>query len=92
MKVVVRYLAQLKQAAGRASEAVEVEAPCPAHELVARLAERHGPPLRPLLLTPAGRLQPTVLVFVGDQQVGAGQERLLRDGDELTLLTPIAGG
>jgi molybdopterin converting factor small subunit len=92
MKVRVRYLAQLKQAAGLGAETVELEGPCAAREFVANLAERHGGPLRGLLLTPGGQVQPTILIFVGDEQVAAGASEALRDGDEVTLLSPIAGG
>jgi molybdopterin converting factor small subunit len=90
MKVAVRYLAQLKQAAGLAREEVDVEAACPVGWLAASLAERHGQPLRGLLLDAHGAVQPTILLIAGDEQVGPAAE--LRDGDELTLLTPIPGG
>ena len=92
MKVAVRYVAQLRRAAGVAGEEVALEAPCRAHELVARLARGHGPPLHDLLLDAQGRVQPTILVFVGDEQVRAAQDVTLRDGDVVTLLSPVAGG
>lgn len=92
MKVAVRYLAQLKPAAGGLGEQVEVPSPCSVEELLAHLAHRHGPALRDLLLDAAGRRQPTILVFVGDVQVAPGEPAQLRDGDVLTLLSPMAGG
>jgi molybdopterin converting factor small subunit len=87
--ITVRYLGQVKQAAGRGSEAVEAEAGWTVGELLARQA-RARPALAPLLLTPAGRVQPALLVFVGDTQVGP--ETPLRDGAEVTVLSPMAGG
>jgi molybdopterin converting factor small subunit len=92
MRVAVHYLAQLKQAAGVAAEPVELDGPCGIADLVARLAERHGEPLRHLLLGADGRLQPTILLFVGEQQVGPEDRVELRDGDVVTLLSPVAGG
>jgi molybdopterin converting factor small subunit len=89
MIVTVRYLAQLKQAAGQSAEQVSLDATCTVAELIALLAQRHAP-LHHVLLDEMGRVQPTLLLFVGDEQTEAG--RLLRDGDELTLMTPIAGG
>jgi molybdopterin converting factor small subunit len=89
MIVGVRYLAQLKQAAGRAVEQVSIDARCTVAELAGLLAERHVA-LRSSLLDAAGQVQPTLLIFVGDEQAEPG--RLLRDGDEVTLMTPIAGG
>jgi molybdopterin converting factor small subunit len=92
MHVAVRYLAQLKQAAGSAGEQVEVPSPCSAEELLKHLAQLHGDTLRDLLLDAAGKRQPTILVFVGDVQVAPGDSAQLRDGDVVTLLSPMAGG
>jgi molybdopterin converting factor small subunit len=92
MKVSVRYLAQLKQAAGVGAETVEVGSPCTPRECVGRLAEQHGGELRRLLLGGDGRLNPTVLVFVGDEQVMPDERVLLNDGDVVTVLLPVAGG
>ena len=91
MKVAVRYMAQLRQAAGAACEEVELDRPCGAAELLTRLAERHGRPYRDLLLAAAGGVRPAVLLCVGDEQASAAT-RPLRDGDVLTVLTPMAGG
>ena len=92
VKIAVHYRAQVRQAANAACEQVEVEEPCSVLELLARLADRHGEPLRKLLLDPDGRPQPTVLIFVGDQQVGPGERAELREGDVVTVLSPMAGG
>jgi MoaD family protein len=92
MRVAVKYLAQIKQAAGRASEAVELDEGCSLRDLVRRLAERHGEPLRSLLLGPAGSPHDALLLFVGDEQVRWEVERELRDGDVVTVLAPMAGG
>jgi molybdopterin converting factor small subunit len=92
MRVAVKYLAQVRQAAGCASEAVEVDGGCSAGDLVRRLAERHGEPLRRLLLGPAGAPHDSLLVFVGDEQVRFPAQHRLHDGDVVTVLTPMAGG
>ncbi len=92
MKVTVRYLAQARHAAGVASEQVELDDPCPAAELVLRAAERHGGALKALLLGADGTLQPALLLFVGDEQVGPEAECELKDGDVVTVLSPMAGG
>ena len=91
MRVVVHFLAQLKQAAGVAAEQVEVSAPCPVREFLVGLAQRRGGALQNLLLAADGTLQPTVLVFVDDTQVGP-EDVALHDGAVVTLLSPIAGG
>jgi molybdopterin converting factor small subunit len=92
MKVTVRYLAQLRDAAGRASEQVETGPEATAAQLLRRLAEAHGGRLGRLLLDAAGGAQPALLIFHGDDQVGPEQALALSDGDVLTLLSPMAGG
>jgi molybdopterin converting factor small subunit len=89
MIVGVRYLAQLRRLAGCTAEQIELPDPCTAAGLVAALVDRH-PALQPALVDEHGQVRRTILVFVGDEQ--AGPDRLLGDGDEVTLLTPIAGG
>ena len=83
MIVQVRYMAQLRHAAGRTGEAVESDEGGTIATLVAHLAETR-PALSHVLHSP------TLLVFVGDEQ--ARHEQVLRDGDEILLMTPIAGG
>ena len=83
MIVQVRYLAQLRHAAGRSGEAIEIDEGRTVADLVAHLAESR-PALRNVLHSP------TLLVFVGDEQAPMGHP--LRPGDEIILMTPIAGG
>jgi hypothetical protein len=91
MKLVIRYLAQVKRAAGRAGDEMEVARPCPAGDVVARLAGTE-PALRPLLLDAGGRPQRALLLFLGDEQITSDQVVPRDDGDVLTILTPMAGG
>jgi molybdopterin converting factor small subunit len=90
MKITVCYMAQLKQAADVGSEQVEVGNPCSIQDLAHRLADRHGDGLRKLLFGANGTLQPTNLFFIGDAQAQPSDP--LKDGDVLTVLSPIAGG
>jgi molybdopterin converting factor small subunit len=92
MRISVRYLAQLRQAAGTAGEEVELQTASSARELVTQLAQRRGGDLGRLLLDSDGRLHPTILLFVGDEQVGPEEYTPLKEGDIITLLSPIAGG
>lgn len=89
MNVVVRYLAQLRQIAGRPVDNLALPASCTVGQLVARVAES-SEGLRRVLLDDSGELRSTILVFVGDEQ--AGKDRPLKDGDDVILMTPIAGG
>ena len=89
MNVTVRYHAQIRQAAGRAWEAVEVPDGTTLKGLLAVVAERTAS-LGALLLDEDGNAKPSLLTFVGDRQ--ARGDEVLHDGDEVLLLLPIAGG
>lgn len=83
MIVRVRYLGQLRQAAGRSTEEVEVEDGCTVALLAARISKER-PELCGILSSPA------VLTFVGDEQ--ARHSQVLHEGDEIIFMTPISGG
>lgn len=91
MTVTIRYLAQVRAAVGTATEAIELPGPCSLVELFRTLAERHGPAFGGLLFDVKGSLQPTILLFVNDQQI-TGEAPLVREGDTITVLSPMAGG
>ncbi|HXG10388.1 MAG TPA: MoaD/ThiS family protein [Gemmataceae bacterium] len=92
MKVAVRYLAQLRQAAGCTEEEINLDGPCLLQDLLRQLADRHGEHFRRLLLASADALQPSILLFVGEDQVRWDTPVKLRDGDVITVLSPMAGG
>ena len=87
--VVVRYLAQLRQLAGRADDRLTLAGPCTVADLVRRLASSDDR-LRHVLLDDRGEVRGSILIFIGDDQ--ADRNCLVNDGDEITLMTPIAGG
>ena len=92
MQITVHYMAQLKRLAGVAKESIDVPTPPTLKALLSSLAERHDEALARALLDDAGRPQHALLVFHGDEQIRDDFTRALSDGDELTLLTPMAGG
>lgn len=91
MKIQVHYAAQAREAAGTPTEQIEWAEGCASSDLLVRLAERH-PPLRPLLLNGAGEPSRSVLVFIDDEQVRVAEPRALKDGDVVTIVSPISGG
>jgi MoaD family protein len=92
MKITVKYHAQARQASGTTSEQVELHPPATVGRLLTLLSERHGDPLRRLLLSADGTPCPAILLFVADRQVRGDSSQPLNDGDTLELLPPIAGG
>ncbi len=92
MKVTVKYLAQAREATGRASEEIELDGPTTVGDLVVRLARQHGAAFARMALDASGCPHPSLLVAVGDVQVRAGDARKLAAGETVTLMTPISGG
>ncbi|HEX7901286.1 MAG TPA: MoaD/ThiS family protein [Planctomycetota bacterium] len=88
MSVTVMYAGQARDAAGTASEtAASTSVAALLRELAGRRAS-----LKPFLLRADGTPHPSLLVVVGDEQVRVDDPRPLRDGDVVTVMTPIAGG
>jgi molybdopterin converting factor small subunit len=90
MQVTVHYLAQLRRAAGCSSERLDVEPGLTLGELFRRVARTHDAAFRTLLLGENGKPHASLLVFVGEQP--ADLTGVLCDNDEVTILTPMAGG
>jgi molybdopterin converting factor small subunit len=90
MQVTIHYVAQLRRAADCASEGLEVEAGLTVGELFDRLAALHDQAFRALLLGKDGRPRPSLLTFVGGEP--AAMADVLHEADEVTILTPMAGG
>lgn len=92
MTVQLEYTAQLKRAAGTAREEIAVQEPATLSAVLANAAARHGEDFRRLLLTADGGPQPSLLLFVADAQVPAGDDPEIRPGDVVTIMSPISGG
>lgn len=92
MKVTVEYAAQVKRAAGVASEIVELPPGATLQQLVQTVVSLRGDQLAGVLLADDGGLHPSILVFVGDEQVRGEAARPLREGDTVSFLSPISGG
>jgi molybdopterin converting factor small subunit len=92
MKVTVEYAAQVKKAAGIASEDVEVSEQTTAQDVVRQVARAHGGGLSDLILNGDGNLHPSILLFVGDDQITWDLPASLVDRDVVTILSPVSGG
>jgi molybdopterin converting factor small subunit len=92
--MLVQYTAQLRTVLEKAEEEVELSERCSVAELLTRLASRWHAEAVNLLLTPAGSLQPSLMVVLNSEVVPAGETHKVqvKPGDVVTLLPPIAGG
>lgn len=92
MRLTIEYTAQLRRAAGVSSETLDASPDCTLADLVRSLIDRHGEELRRLLVDSQGRVQRSVLVFLGDEQVAAECSLPMPDGATITFAAPISGG
>ncbi len=94
MKLQVRYTAQLRTVLGQTEEDLELPEGSNLAELLRGLADRCGHDAQAHLLTPTGEPRPSLLMVVNDAAVSAHEAAtvVLKPGDVITLLPPIAGG
>jgi molybdopterin converting factor small subunit len=92
IEVVVHYWAQVRRAAGRASETVEVPASFHVAQLLVHLAQRHGESFRDLVFDDSGQLRRSNLILLGDRAVGEPELQRLYEGATVAIVSPIAGG
>jgi molybdopterin converting factor small subunit len=91
MQVTVEYTAQIKRAAGIGSEEYTLDAGAESSTLLSQIVNRHEQLTR-FLITEAGEPQPTLLLFIDEQQTRWDANTKLSDGAKITLMTPISGG
>ena len=83
-------MSQLRTRTGCSEEEFVLDAGSDLESLLQAIAARHGETSRSLLFDSNGAPAATLLGFVSSEQ--ADWQRVLADGDRVTLMTPIAGG
>ena len=89
MQVTIAFTTQLKAALGRTEETVELPEGKTVIDAVTDLADRYPEQFAQFVLSD-GKLLPSILLSVNDQQVDADAK--VKDGDTITLLSAISGG
>ena len=92
MNIKVEFSAQMKNAIGRATEEFTLYSGATVQALVRQIASREAEPLQNFLLGDNGALGGSILLFLNDEQILWPTPVELKDGDTLTIATPIAGG
>ena len=90
MKVTLEYFGMLREAAGLNQEDLELPAGADAEALVQFAAQRHGEPLRSLLLSAEDVPHPWLLIAIDD--VVESPRSQLDQGSHVLLSSPISGG
>ena len=84
MIVSLRLFAAAREAAGRASEALDVPVESTIEALLAEAVRRYGPDFAAVLAT--------ARVWLNGDEPTAGPATVLRGGDEVAVLPPVSGG
>lgn len=94
MRLRVQFTAQLRTAVGRAEEEVDLPEGSNLEGLLVHVATELCRETAGYLLTPGGGLQPSLIVSVNNRAISTHEARatLIRSGDVVMLLPPIAGG
>ncbi len=91
--ITVRYHNILRNHAGLEQESLELPQGTGVGEAIRHLAERHGPGLSAMLLSPEGGISSYLVIFLNGQLVFPAKQPLpLAGGDELKLFPSISGG
>lgn len=92
MHVTFNFFAQVRQAAGVASERVPLDDGADTGAALSELAGRLGDDFRVVVLDESGIVRPSLLMLVNGELVRRGEPRRLADGDEVSLISAVAGG
>ncbi len=94
MTIHIQFEAQLRTVAGRTHLALDVPDGGSLADALRLAGTEQIPALKAHLLSGAGGVRGSLLMFVGDRPVRADEAaRLaLKDGDRIVLLPPISGG
>jgi molybdopterin converting factor small subunit len=92
MKITIHFMGQLRQFAGTDQEVRDVADGASLSDVLEAAAAGHDEKFRGLLFDEDGLPRPSVLVLHGDAPVDREAPPALNDGDEITLMPPIAGG
>ncbi len=90
LKIRMSLWGQLKLAGESDSIELDLPEPYTTHHAIQYLADS-CPPLKDLLLD-GDQVCTSILVFANGTQVSQGNDTVLTEGTELTLMSPIAGG
>jgi MoaD family protein len=91
MTVSITFFGLARQFAGTSSEQIELAADADTRVLVDALAERY-PRLRDLLLHADGSFRRNVLLSINGAAPEQALDRALADGDDISVIPPVAGG
>jgi len=86
------FFAQVRQAAVVPSERVSLDDGTDLGAALLELAGRFGDDFRGVVLDPSGNVRASLLTLVNGRIVRRDESRRLADGDQVSLISAVAGG
>lgn len=94
MRIIVRAFATVREAIGTGYAEVLLEDGSDVRKLLEALARKFGEAFQRQVLLSEGKLAPYVKLLVNGRDIEYldGMETRLKDGDEVAIIPPVAGG
>lgn len=92
MRIAVEFTGRIRRAAGVARRELECAPHVHVSDVIVQIAADSDAELAGILLDESGRPRASLVVAVNGEHLVGGEPRMLADGDEVLLLSPVAGG
>ena len=92
MKIKLRYTAQLKDVAKVGTDEMELKENDGIQTLLGRLVKKYDKAFGDILFDTKGNYKNSNLIVINQSQVSYAENSLLKDGDKVTIMSPISGG
>lgn len=92
MKIKLRYTAQLKDVAKVGTDEMELKENDGIQTLLGELVEKYDKEFGAILFDAKGNYRNSNLIVINQSQVNYAENSLLKDGDKVTIMSPISGG
>lgn len=92
MNIRIRFTAQLKDKAGLGTDQIVLNSNEKIQSLLRRLVERYGHDFGQILFDEKGFYRNSNLIALNGFQVNYVENSDLKEGDEVTILSPVSGG
>lgn len=92
MKIDIKYFAQIKKEAERPSDEVELKPGATVQECLSEVCKKKSASFKNILFDDEGTYRDSVILIVNSVQVRYDENPEMNNGDELMLMSPIAGG
>ena len=92
MKINLRYTAQLKDVAKVGTDEIELGENDGIQVLLDCLVKKYDKAFGAILFDKDGNYRNSNLIVINQSQVNYAEDSLLKDGDKVTIMSPISGG